>query len=37
MCQRRQKSVIESDVYGMRKLRGNVKPSTMPSPIAMFE
>ena len=37
MCQRRQNSVIESDVYGMRKLRGKVNPSTTPNPIAMFE
>ena len=25
MCQRRQNSVIESEVYGIRKLRGKVK------------
>jgi hypothetical protein len=37
MCQRRQKSVIDSEVYGESKFFANTKPNIRPSPIAMSE
>ena len=37
MCQRRQKSVIEVDLYGVRKLVGNLKPNNKATPIAISE
>ena len=37
MCQRRQKSVIEVDLYGERKLVGNLNPNNKATPIAISE
>ena len=37
MCQRRQNSVIDADLYGEWKFYGNWKPSSSPNPTAMSE
>ncbi|OPZ83375.1 MAG: hypothetical protein BWY76_02302 [bacterium ADurb.Bin429] len=37
MCQRRQNSVMDADLYGMSKFFAKTKPSINPRPIAISE